>query len=116
MKKHTHRIYIILALILFVIFFITTNFILSPKNSAGNISIANTYIVVSEIFIFLVLLILFILSFIKLSFINILKNAILIPIIIYAMIILHVFNRLNILMDITIPLAGIILYILLSIQ
>lgn len=108
--------YIILIFIFIIILFVTTNFILPPKNINGGIIDTNIYIVISEIFILLSLIGLFISSFFKLSFINILKNVILIPIIIISMVLLNVFNRLNILMDITIPLAGIILYILLSMQ
>lgn len=114
-KRHI-KIYIFLCVLSVIIFLISTQYILSPKNSSGNIISINIYIVSFEIFLILFFLILTILDiFKKISFLNIVKNALLIPVTIVSLILLNSFSNLSILMIIAIPLSAIILYTTLSI-
>jgi hypothetical protein len=113
-NKHT-KIFLFLLLVFIIFFFISTQFLLPVKNSQGTLIVRNIYIVTSEIFFILFFFILTIIDFTgKISFLNILKNAILIPITIISLVLLNVFSNLNLLMIITIPLSGVILYIILS--
>ncbi len=114
-KRYT-KILLSLTIILIIIFLISTQYLLSPKNSSGDVIALNVYIVSFEIFLILFFLILMILDLLKkISFLNIVKNAILIPITIISLILLNSFSNLSILMIIAIPISAIILYVTLSI-
>ncbi|MHB8442819.1 MAG: hypothetical protein ACYDAS_00400 [Patescibacteria group bacterium] len=113
-KKRTKEI--VYGLLLFIIaFLITTSFLITPKNSNGNIITLNVYIVVTEIFFILFFFITFFVYLIKPSTKNLIKNSIIIPLTISIMILLRVFGELDILMIFVIPITAIILYFLISI-
>ncbi len=113
-KKHIKKI--LYGLLLFIIaFIVTTNFLITPKNSNGNIITLNIYIVVLEIFFILFFFITFFVSLIKPTPKNFIKNSIIIPLTISIMILLRVFGELDILMIFAIPTTAIILYFLISI-
>ncbi len=114
MKKKS-KIFIFLSLFFLVLFLISTQFILPPKNNTGGIININVYIIEIEIFLFLFFVIMSILkNFNKINFLNIIKNAVIIPATIVSLSLLNIFGSLDILMIITIPLSAIILYIFLN--
>jgi hypothetical protein len=102
--------------IFILIFIVTTQFILPTKNQQGVVISKNVYIIVSEIFVILFLIGKMIVNYIKNSFINTIRFALLPAVTLSVIIMLKALGGLNILMEIAIPSATIILFIIITIM
>ncbi len=101
--------------IFILIFIVTTQFILPTKNQQGIVISRNVYIIVSQIFIILFLIGKIIINYIKNTFINTIRFAFLPAVTLSVIIMLKALGGLNILMEIAIPAATIILFIIITI-
>lgn len=105
----------ITLLIFILIFIVTTEFILPTKNQQGIVISKNVYIIVSEIFVILFLIGKIIINYIKNSLVNTIRFVFLPSVTLSVMIMLKALGGLNILMEIAIPSAAIILFIIITI-